>query len=234
MADSLSVLLAAAGTGSRMGSDINKQYILLKDRPVICYSLDLFESMSIVEEVVIAAHPTELEYCSNQIVSKFGYKKVTHVVAGGPTRQDSVWHGLQMIAPNKQIVAIHDGARPLMNEALFLSLVEAVQQWGAAIPGISARDSLKLVDEKGFVIRSLDRSTVMAVQTPQLFRYSELVKAYEKAWDEGFQATDDAALYERYIGRVKIVPGDYRNIKITTQEDLIIGESYLERGEMRE
>lgn len=232
MADNLAVVLAAAGTGSRMESEINKQYMLLKGRPVICYSLDLFDRLGMVKEVIIVAHPGEVEYCESQIVAKYGYSKISRVVAGGITRQHSVWYGLNQVDKATDLVAVHDGARPLVDEDMFMDVAAAAREWGAAIPGISIRDSLKMADSEGFVAQSLDRTVVIAAQTPQIFSYSQLVTAYEKARAEEFSATDDAGLYERYIGKVRIVPGDYRNIKITTRDDLIIGESYLLQGDM--
>jgi 2-C-methyl-D-erythritol 4-phosphate cytidylyltransferase len=228
MVNNLRVVIAAAGTGSRMKSRINKQYMLLNSRPILSYSLDVFEKYEAVDEIVIVAHPREIEYCEKEIVNKFGYRKVKKVIPGGNQRQDSVWAGLlQLNGDNTDYVAVHDGARPLLTSALLDNLIKEAGEWGAAIPGIYVRDTLKMVDRDGFVGNTLDRSSTVFIQTPQVFRFQEIYQAYEMAREEGFISTDDAALFEKYIGRVKVVPGNYNNLKITTPEDLIIAEALL-------
>jgi 2-C-methyl-D-erythritol 4-phosphate cytidylyltransferase len=228
MVNNLRVVIAAAGTGSRMKSRINKQYMLLNSRPILSYSLDVFEKYEAVDEIVIVAHPREIEYCEKEIVKKFGYRKVKKVIPGGHQRQDSVWAGLlQLNGDSTDYVAVHDGARPLLTSALLDDLIKEAGEWGAAIPGIYVRDTLKMVDRDGFVGNTLDRSSTVFIQTPQVFRFQEIYQAYEMAREEGFISTDDAALFEKYIGRVKVVPGNYNNLKITTPEDLIIAEALL-------
>ncbi|NLX03426.1 MAG: 2-C-methyl-D-erythritol 4-phosphate cytidylyltransferase [Syntrophomonadaceae bacterium] len=228
MVNNLRVVIAAAGTGSRMKSKINKQYMLLNSRPVLSYSLDVFEKYEAVDEIVIVAHPRDTEYCEKEIVKKFGYRKVKKVIPGGEQRQDSVWAGLlQLNRDTTDYVAVHDGARPLLTSALLTDLIKQAEEWGAAIPGVYARDTLKMVDRDGFVGNTLDRSSTVFIQTPQIFRFREIYQAYEMAREEGFTSTDDAALFEKYIGRVKVVPGNYNNLKITTPEDLIIAQALL-------
>lgn len=227
MANNLRVVIAAAGTGSRMKSRINKQYMLLNSRPILSYSLDVFEKYEAVDEIVIVAHPREIEYCEGEIVKKFGYRKVKKVIPGGKQRQDSVWAGLLQLNQDTDYVAVHDGARPLLTSTLLDDLLKEAEEWGASIPGIYVKDTLKMVDRDGFVGNTLDRSSTVFIQTPQVFRFKEIYKAYEMALEEGFKSTDDAALFEKYIGRVKVVPGNYNNLKITTPEDLIIAEALL-------
>jgi len=228
MVNNLRVVIAAAGTGSRMKSKINKQYMLLNSRPVLSYSLDVFEKYEAVDEIVIVAHPRDTEYCEKEIVKKFGYRKVKKVIPGGEQRQDSVWAGLlQLNRDTTDYVAVHDGARPLLTLALLDDLIKEAEEWGAAIPGVYVKDTLKMVDRDGFVGNTLDRSSTVFIQTPQVFRFKEIYQAYEMALEEGFKSTDDAALFEKYIGRVKVVPGNYNNLKITTPEDLIIVEALL-------
>lgn len=227
MVDGLAVVIAAAGTGSRMGAEINKQFLLLDSRPILAYSLDVFERMDLVSQVVVAANAREVDYCAEEVIAKFAYRKVSRVVAGGASRQESVWQGLQHIEKDAALVAVHDGARPLLTTALIMDLYQAAQKWGAAVPGVPVRDTLKTVDDEAFVQETLNRSLVTAIQTPQVFRRADLYRAYQMAHEQQFQATDDAALYEKYIGRVRVVPGDHRNLKITTPEDIIIAESFL-------
>lgn len=230
MVDNLRVVVAAAGKGSRMGSSTNKQYMLLKGRPVLSYSLDFFEGLGAVSQIVVVCAPAEVEYCNNEIVKRFGFSKVKAVVPGGRERQDSVWAGLQQLGDDTDLVAVHDGARPLLSLEMLTRLLTEAKEWGAAIPGTPSKDTVKLGDRDGFVRQTLDRTAVYAIQTPQVFNYSELVIAYRAAREEQFLGTDDASLFERYIGRVKIVPGDYNNIKITTPADMIVAEALLRGG----
>jgi 2-C-methyl-D-erythritol 4-phosphate cytidylyltransferase len=134
---------------------------------------------------------------------------------------------LQKLGDDTDLVAVHDGARPLLSSSVFLHLVNEAEKWGAAIPGIISKDTLKAVDGDGFVRQTLDRSSVYAIQTPQIFKYSKLRSAYLQAYADDFQGTDDASLFERYIGRVKVVQGDYDNLKITTSEDMITAEALV-------
>ncbi|MDD4171285.1 MAG: 2-C-methyl-D-erythritol 4-phosphate cytidylyltransferase [Syntrophomonas sp.] len=228
MVNNLRVVIAAAGKGSRMKSNTNKQYMLLNGRPVLSYSLEFFEKLDIVEEIVVVCGHDEVDLCNREIIRRFKYNKVSAVVPGGKERQDSVWAGLKQLGTDTDWVAVHDGARPLLSEEVFFRLLKEAQYWGAAIPGITSKDTVKLVDRDGFVRQTLDRGSVHAIQTPQVFNYPELLTAYREAYTEGFLGTDDASLFERYIGRVKVVAGDYNNIKITTPEDMIAAEALLE------
>jgi 2-C-methyl-D-erythritol 4-phosphate cytidylyltransferase len=227
MANNLRVVIAAAGQGSRMGMKTNKQFILLNAHPILAYSLDFFEKQDLVDEIVVVSSEKELDYCKNEIIKKFRYKKVSAVLAGGKERQDSVWVGLQYLSPDTDFVAVHDGARPLLSSDILRRLLTEAEEWGAAIPGVASKDTMKMVDKDSFVRQTIDRSMVYSIQTPQVFNYQELFDAYRQAYEEDFYATDDLALFEKYIGRVKLVAGDYNNIKITTPEDLIIASSLL-------
>lgn len=227
MADNLRVIIAAAGVGSRMKNKVNKQYLLLRNRPVLAYSLDFFEQLPEAESVLIVANPAEMTYCEKEIVSKYGYKKVNQIIPGGRERQDSVWNALQQLDNRTEWVGIHDGARPILNVRMVRNLFASARQFGAAVPGIYARETIKRVDESGFVLETLDRKTIVTVQTPQIFRFSSLVQAYEKAYTEGFTATDDASIFEKYAGPVKVVEGIPANIKITTPGDMTIAETLL-------
>jgi len=227
MVDNLRVVIAAAGKGSRMGTTTNKQYMLLKGAPVLSYSLEFFEKLPVVNQIVVVCARDEVDYCKEEIIKRFKFNKVAAVVPGGQERQDSVWAGLQQLGADTDLVAVHDGARPVLSAEVLTRLLAEAREWGAAIPGIASRDTVKLGDRDGFVRQTLDRTSVYAIQTPQVFNYTELVTAYREAREEEFLGTDDASLFERYIGRVKIVPGDYNNIKITTPQDMIVAEALL-------
>jgi 2-C-methyl-D-erythritol 4-phosphate cytidylyltransferase len=227
MVNNLRVVIAAAGRGSRMESNTNKQYMLLNSRPVLAYSLDFFEKLDIVDEIIVVTGENELDYCQREVIKRFKYSKVTAVIPGGKERQDSVWAGLRKLGAYTEYVAVHDGARPLLSSTVVYRLLAEADEWGAAIPGIISKDTLKMVDRDDFVRQTLDRNIVYGIQTPQIFKYAELTSAYEKAYEEVFRGTDDASLFEYYIGRVKVVEGDYNNIKITTPGDMLIAEALL-------
>jgi 2-C-methyl-D-erythritol 4-phosphate cytidylyltransferase len=227
MVNNLRVVIAAAGRGSRMKSSTNKQYMLLNSRPILAYSLDFFEKLDVVDEIVVVTGEKDLVYCEREIIKPFKYKKVSAVITGGKERQDSVWAGLRKLGADTKFVAVHDGARPLLSSSVLYRLLEEAEEWGAAIPGIASKDTLKVVDRDDFVRQTLDRTTVYAIQTPQVFKYEELMAAYQQAQEEDFRGTDDASLFEHFIGRVKVVEGDYNNIKITTPGDMLIAEALL-------
>lgn len=229
MADNLRVVIAAAGQGSRMGTKTNKQFIMLNQKPVITYSLDFFEKQDAVDEIVVVTSAKELDFCRNDIIARNKYQKISAVLTGGQQRQDSVWSALQYLGQDTDYVAVHDGARPLLSADVLNRLLEAAEDWGAAIPGVPSRDTIKMINKDSFVRQTLDRNVIYSIQTPQVFKFKELYTAYKYAEEEGFYATDDAALFEKYIGQVKVVEGDYDNIKITTPLDLVIAQTLLTR-----
>ena len=223
----MKVIIAAAGLSRRMNSKINKPYMLIKGRPILAYSLDILDAFPAVTDIVVVANFADIEYCQEEVIQIYAYNKVRSVIPGGQERQDSVWAGLMALGDVEGWVAIHDGARPFLTASLLQELLLAAQSWGAAIPGLWARDTLKTVDSQGWVVNTLDRSQIMAVQTPQVFNLSMLINAYRMAYADGAYGTDDASIFERYGGRVKVVAGDPRNLKITTPEDLRVAGALL-------
>jgi 2-C-methyl-D-erythritol 4-phosphate cytidylyltransferase len=181
MVDNLRVVIAAAGAGKRMGAGINKQYLLLGSRPLLCYCLDVFQLSPLVDSIVVVTGSQEVEYCREKVIRPYNYTKVCEVVAGGPERQDSVKTGLAILGNDTDLVAIHDGARPFITTSLLESLYLAASCYGAAIPGVPVKDTIKRFDQDGFVDHTINRAEVYAVQTPQIFKYQILRQAYEKA-----------------------------------------------------
>jgi len=219
----LKVIIAAAGQAVRMGGRINKPYLEVNNYPVLAYSLRFFEDFRFCDEVVIIAAEGELEYCRRNIVEKYNFAKVAAVLPGGRERQDSIWVGLKFLQNrNCSLVAVHDSARPLLSLTLMEELINEAIKWNAAIPGVRVKDTIKLVDKNNFVLSTPDRKALYAVQTPQVFNYQQLYNAYVRAEQDNYKGTDDAMLYEKYIGKVKVVETGHNNPKITTPDDLII------------
>ncbi len=234
MRDNNTAIVLSAGKGKRMNSDIPKQYLELCGRPVIAWSLKAFQDFDKVDSVVLVTSDRDIEYCRNEIVDRYGFTKVTSIIPGGAERYLSVWEGLKEIQrkypkTDGSIVFIHDGARPMVDHAILTRTLEAAEAFGACVAGMPARDTIKIADEEGFADRTPDRRYVWQIQTPQVFSFPLIYRAYESLIREGFTAvTDDAMVLERQMGsKVKLVEGSVCNIKITTPEDLKIAELFL-------
>lgn len=216
----------AAGSGQRLGGSVPKQFQLLRGKPILAHTLLVFERCDLVGNIVVIAVEEWREFVSQQIVDRFNFSKVTKVVAGGKQRQDSVFAGLQALAGEAEIVAVHDGVRPFVSSEKLQEVILAGQKFGAAILAVPPKDTIK-IEKAGFVEKTPARDKLWCVQTPQVFKYDLLFSAYQKAFEHGVYLTDDAALVERLGGAVKIVEGDDHNIKITVPLDLKIAESIL-------
>lgn len=222
--------MAAAGRGRRLGAGRNKVFLPLRGRPILVYALRALEESPHIGEIVVAVGPGEEDEC-RRLVADHGFEKIRAVVAGGATRQESVRRALSYLGPEIKLVAVHDGARPFASCALVAAVIAAARTWGAAVPGVPPRDTVKILEgQKQQVYKTLPREHLVAVQTPQVFARHLLEEAYARAEQEGFTGTDDACLVERLGHPVRVVPGDYRNLKITTREDLEVAETYLAAG----
>jgi len=223
-------IVLAAGSGRRMGTSVHKQYLLIKDKPVIYYTLQAFEN-SDVDDIILVTGADEIDYCRETIVAKYGFRKVRAVIAGGKERYDSVYEGLKALS-GCDYVLIHDGARPLISSGLINANIHCVQEEKACITAVPAKDTIKVADNQGYVADTPDRSMLWQIQTPQTFAYALVLEAYRKraeAMDD--TVTDDAMVVEKYACHpIYLLKGDYRNIKITTPEDLIIAEAFLNNG----
>lgn len=224
----VSALIPAAGKGKRMGGDINKQFILLKDKTVLCHTLEVFDQHPAVSEIIVVSAEEELGLLQQELIQKGNFRKPIKLVAGGKERQDSVYNGLQAVEESGLII-IHDGARPFLTLELLNRVIIEAKKHDAVIVGMPVKDTIKVVDASNHITETPDRSKLWLVQTPQAFNYDLLRKAHQKAKSEGYYGTDDAMLIERLGTRVKMIEGSYENIKITTPEDLIIGEAILRR-----
>ncbi|MGI6778598.1 MAG: 2-C-methyl-D-erythritol 4-phosphate cytidylyltransferase [Acetivibrionales bacterium] len=221
----ISTVVVAAGKGSRMNLDISKQYIEIYGIPVLARALSVFEECGLIDEIVLVVNENDIVFCKQNIVDFFGFDKVKALVAGGSERQHSVYNGLLQVNKNADIVIIHDGARPFIKEKHLIECIQAADKFGASGVGVRVKDTVKRVNDKGMVVRTVDRTNLWAIQTPQVFKYGLIIEAHKKALQDGFLATDDVMLVERLDKEVKMVEGSYDNIKITTQEDLAVAEA---------
>lgn len=219
-------VVVAAGRGTRMGSADNKPYMQLAGRTVLAHTLEAFESCEAVISIILVVTPNE-EKRAAEVVRHGAFRKITAIVPGGAERQDSVYAGL--LALDTDGVLVHDAARPLITSAQIQACCRAAEEHGAAALAVPVKDTIKISDGNGFIVATPERRTLWSVQTPQAFFRLELMQAHRQAAEEGAAATDDAMLLERLGRKVAIVEGDYRNLKITTPEDLPIAELLLAR-----
>ena len=226
-------IVLSAGKGNRMHSDIPKQYMDMQGYPVIYYALKAFEE-SKVDDIILVTGAEDVAFCTKDIVQKYHFTKVKDVVPGGAERYLSVLEGLKK-AQNADYVLIHDGARPLISSALINANISCVQEKEACITAVPAKDTIKVVDNKGYVADTPERSKLWQIQTPQTFSYALVSEAYRKRAEAGdTTVTDDAMVVEKYADHsIYLLKGDYRNIKITTPEDLVIAEAFLNGGDNR-
>ena len=222
-------LIPAAGMGKRMGASINKQYLQLAGMPIVARTISVFENAPFIDGIFLVTPADEIPYCREHVVEAHGFRKVLEIVPGGRERQNSVMNGLlalQRQAGEHDVVLIHDGVRPLISRELLRESIEVARGCDGALVAVPAKDSIKTVRD-GLVIDTPDRDTLWQAQTPQSFRFGVIFAAHRAAEQEGFMGTDDASLVERRGGAIRIVRGDYRNIKITTPEDIVLAEAFL-------
>jgi 2-C-methyl-D-erythritol 4-phosphate cytidylyltransferase len=230
----ITAIVLAAGSGSRMHSDIPKQYMQLQGYPLLYYSLKAF-SESEVDDIILVTAADSVAYCRNSIVERYGFGKVRAIVPGGAERYLSVYEGLQA-AVGTDYVLIHDGARPLIDGDSISRSIRCVGGEGACVLATRVKDTIKRADTHDYVEETPERSNLWTVQTPQSFSYTLLMEAYaglfaaQKAGKALPVITDDAMIVEQMMAhRVKLVEGNYENIKVTTPEDLLIAEAFLKK-----
>lgn len=249
-------IVLAAGQGKRMNRKTAKQYLLLKDKPVLYYSLKAFQD-SKIDDIVLVTGVGETEYVRREIVEKYDFTKVRKIIEGGKERYHSVQNGLLVVeelkkcadekrglsremkdlrADTEWYVFIHDGARPFLSEEIIENAYKCVIEEKACVVGMPVKDTIKIADPSGFIDQTPDRNYVWMIQTPQTFAFSLVQEAYGQLiakeaalLEAGVRITDDAGVIELFTDqKVKLVHGSYENIKITTPEDLVIAEALLE------
>lgn len=218
-------IIAAGGKGSRMELDYNKIFLSVNDKPILAYTLDIFEYASCIDAVILVCSEHDMPLCQ-EIVQDFGYDKVKTFVKGGTTRQESVRNGLNAINFPCDIVVVHDAARPLLTEQMLDSTIEEANRIGASSVGVSPVDTVKNV-HNSTILGTVDRNSLILIQTPQAFRYDVLKRAHENAYKNHQLVTDDCALCELINQTVTVVPGSKSNIKLTTPDDFAIISAYI-------
>ena len=228
----ITAIVLAAGSGSRMKSKTKKQFMEIKGKPVIWYSLFEFEKRR-VDEIILVTGKEDIDYCKKEIVEKYNLKKIKNVVAGGSERYESVYNGLKEVTGN--IVLIHDGARPLINNEIIERSIEGTIKSDACVVGVPVKDTIKRANKEGYIIDTPNRSELWITQTPQSFKTDLVKMAYKKMKEElekgntTLNITDDAMVVEEFTtNQVRFVQGDYKNIKVTTPEDIDIAELFIE------
>lgn len=220
-------IILAAGRGSRMGETINKQYLNIKGYPILYYTLKAFSQSDCIDEIIVVVAENEMDYCKEEIIRKYDFIKVKDVVIGGKERQDSVLNGLKAVS-NCEIVLIHDGARPFINQSIISDAICYANLYGATACGVQPKDTIKVKDSFGFSVETPDREKLFCVQTPQGFKYDLIIECHKKIREQGIRVTDDTMVVEQYGNRVYLYEGSYNNIKVTTPEDLETGRHILE------
>lgn len=221
-------IVLAAGKGSRMKAGINKQYLNLKGRPILSHTLEVFFACPAIDEVVVVIGENDIELCDKMVLKNFNYDKPFKTVIGGQERQGSVQNGLKHVDDNAEIIIIHDGARPFITSQIIETCIEGARKYAAVSLGVPIKETVKVVDDEGFVKNTPNRASIWITQTPQAFRHGIIRQAHELALINKINATDDAMLVEHLGYPVRMIKGDYRNIKITTYEDLVIAEALID------
>ena len=228
MKEKITAIVLAAGQGKRMHSKVQKQFLEIQDHPVLYYSLRCFQDSRLIDDIILVTGNDMISYCKNEIVDHYSFTKVSNVIAGGKERYDSVYAGL-CECRDCEYVLIHDGARPFVTEEILKRGLQKVKETGACVIGMPSKDTVKLSDEEGYVKETPNRKCVWTIQTPQIFSYSLIREAHDSIRQKDMsKITDDAMVAEHETGvKIRFSEGSYRNIKITTPEDLVIAEAFL-------
>lgn len=218
-------IIAAGGKGTRMGLDFNKIFLNVDEKPILAYTLDVFEFATCIDNVILVCSDNDKPLCE-EIIKEFAYTKVIQIVIGGATRQESVRNGLSAVPDSTDIVLVHDAARPLVTEKMLKDSIEAARNSGAAAVGIKPVDTVKRIDGNE-IAETVDRTSLVQIQTPQTFNKNLLTEAHDLAKRNHQLVTDDCALLELAGQKVTVVPGACYNIKLTTPEDYALISAYL-------
>ncbi len=221
-------IIVSAGKGQRLKAGIKKPFISLGGKPILSHTLAPFERCPLIRSILVVVGEEDLEYCLKEVVEPYHYQKVLKIIPGGKRRQDSVKKGIEALPEDTEIIVVHDGVRPFVTQKMIEASIQEADRSGAAVVAVPVKDTIKMATSDGIVLQTLERDTLWQAQTPQAFQASILRKAYSNALFKEMSVSDDATLVERLGIKVRLLPGSYSNIKITTQEDLILAHFLLE------
>ena len=228
-------VIVSAGKGLRFmeGKSIRpdhgkKQFHLLGGKPILTHTLEKFETCPLIRSIHLVVGQEDMDYCLKEIIEKNKFQKVSKIVPGGKWRQESVKNGVDALPKDTDIVVIHDGVRPFVTKAMIEDSIHSAGRYGAVILAMPVKETIKISNPDGTVLKTLDRESLWQIQTPQTFQVKVIKEAYSRATEDGFIGTDDASLVERLGVKVHILPGSYTNIKITTPEDLLLANLFHE------
>ena len=223
----ISAIILAGGKGKRMRSAISKQFIDIKSKPIIYYTLKKFSENKKIDNIIVVLPEDEVKYFKENILKKYELR-INKIVIGGKERQDSVYNALKSLKNSStDIVLIHDGARPFISERIINEGIKFAEIYGAAAPGVMPKDTIKVKNEKNFSVDTPNRANLVSIQTPQVFKFDEILECHEKIRYNGEKVTDDTMVVEKYGYSVYLYDGEYTNIKVTTPEDLILAERLI-------
>ena len=223
----ISAIILAGGKGKRMGAPVSKQFIEIKGKPIIYYTIKKFSENKKIDNIVVVLSKDEVGYFKENILEKYNLK-VDNIVIGGTERQDSVYNGLKSLEDtNTDIVLIHDGARPFISDRIIDDGIKFAQVYGACAPGVMPKDTIKIKNESNFSVSTPERGSLVAIQTPQVFKFNEILECHEKIKINNIVVTDDTMVAEKFGYSVYLYDGEFTNIKVTTPEDLILGEKLI-------
>jgi 2-C-methyl-D-erythritol 4-phosphate cytidylyltransferase len=220
-------VIVSAGKGLRFMEGKKKQFHSLAGKPILAHTLDKFETCPLIRSILLVVGQEDMDYCLKEIVEKYRFQKVSQIVPGGKRRQESVKNGIDALPKDAEMVAIHDGVRPFVTKAMIEDTIHSAARVGAVVLAMPVKDTIKMANPDGTVLKTLDRESLWQIQTPQTFQVNVIKEACYRAAEDGFVGTDDASLVERLGVKVHILPGSYTNIKITTPEDLFLANLYL-------
>ena len=220
-------VIVSAGKGVRFMEGQKKQFYFLGGKPILAHTLDKFETCPLIRSILLVVSQEDMDTCLKEVIEKYKFKKVSQIVPGGKRRQESVKNGIDALPKDADMVVIHDGVRPFVTRAMIEDSIHSAVRYGAVVLAMPVKDTIKISNPDGTVLKTLDRESLWQIQTPQTFQANVIKDAYYRATEDGFAGTDDASLVERIGGKVHILPGSYTNIKITTPEDLLLANLFL-------
>jgi 2-C-methyl-D-erythritol 4-phosphate cytidylyltransferase len=220
-------VIVSAGKGHRFMEGKKKQFHFLGGKPVLAHTLDKFETCPLIRSILLVVGQEDMDYCLKEVIEKYKFQKVSQIVPGGKQRQESVKNGIDALQKDADIVAIHDGVRPFVTKAMIEDSIHSAVRYGAVVLAMPVKETIKMSNPDGTVLKTLDRESLWQIQTPQTFQVNIIKEAYYRATENGLMGTDDSSLVERLGVKVHILPGSYTNIKITTPEDLLLANLFL-------